>query len=119
MLVSTGRFLTDCAGDSDGGNAADIARGEAFGRRLGADDDVGAVDGASRPPVAVPPKAVGPYPETYVLKDNVWCAPRADGRLMPIDVSGTSICKRSDKSELARPPHIGGPVWDQMSLEEQ
>ena len=51
------------AGDSDDSKAADIARGEAFGRRLGADDDAGAVDDKSLPPVAVPPKPVGPYPE--------------------------------------------------------
>ena len=111
--------VTERAGDPDGGITADIARGEDFGRRLGAVDDAGTVDDSSLPPVVVPPKPVGPYPETYVLKDNIWCAPRADGRLMPKDSSGTFIRKRSDKSELARPPHIGRPVWEHMSREEQ
>ena len=42
-----------------------------------------------------------------------------DGRLMPVDSSGTFVRARADKSQLARPPIVGTDFWNACSLLEQ
>ena len=44
---------------------------------------------------------------------------RADGRLFPVDESGTFVRKRSKQGELARPPGISLPFWESCSRSEK
>ena len=71
--------------------------------------DAGGNQGDS--PEVVPPRPTGPH--EYTLHNGKWCRPRGgDGRLLPVDSSGTFIRNRKDKAEYARPEHIALEFWE-------
>ena len=61
-----------------------------------------------------PPRPTGP--DDYVFHNGKWCLPRGgDGRLMPVDESGTFVRKRTVQGDLARPVGVPKPMWDMLS----
>ena len=75
-------------------------------------------EAAEPPPEEAPPRPTGP--DDYVLHRGRWCLPRrGDGRLMPVDESGTFVRKRAVQGELARPVSIPRPLWDMYNHAEK
>ena len=61
---------------------------------------------------------VGPHGDC-VWHQGAWKRPRADGRLMAVDESGTFLRRREGRREFARPHHITKEYWDTLSHAEQ
>ena len=65
-----------------------------------------------------PPKPTGPH--EYLWHNHRWCRARAgDGRLMPVDASGTFLRNMKNPGELARPEGIIREYWDHLSNAEK